>query len=128
MGIVRKTKSVKAVLSVFEEAKEALSAIQLIERFQHQMNKTTVYRVLKRLEDDGLLHSFIGKDGVRWYSLLSGEVPSDDSGSHTYSHFQCRDCGKTEYLTMSVSIPSVPNHKVDSAELSLMGQCEDCIS
>ena len=38
-----------------------ISAIELIDRLKEKLNKTTVYRVLEKLEDDGILHSFHGK-------------------------------------------------------------------
>jgi Fur family ferric uptake transcriptional regulator len=51
MGVVRKTKSVNNLLELFEQTKEALSAIDLVKRLESEMNKTTVYRILDRLVD-----------------------------------------------------------------------------
>ena len=68
MGIIRKTKSVKLLIDEFEKHSSAISVITLIERLGSQMNKTTVYRVLDKLEDDGFLHSFLGKNGNKWYA------------------------------------------------------------
>lgn len=62
MGIVRKTKGVNLVLQIFEDKKEAKSVVNLIELLKDKMNKTTVYRILDRLELDGTIHSFNGKD------------------------------------------------------------------
>lgn len=126
MGIIRKTKSVKAILHQFEQTSDAISVVDLVERVRQDMNKTTVYRILERLEDDGSLHSFIGKDGLRWYAKCRGCSSEEHVDSHP--HFQCRDCGKTECLTLDVSIPSLPGHKIDSASLLLIGQCEKCLS
>ena len=69
MGIIRKTKSVKAVINEFDRTAFALSTLKLVESLQSQMNKSTVYRILERLVDDGILHSFTGKDGLSWYAL-----------------------------------------------------------
>ncbi|MGK0363518.1 MAG: Fur family ferric uptake transcriptional regulator [Saprospiraceae bacterium] len=126
MGIIRKTQSVKTLLKEFEQSKKALSAIELVERFNGQMNKTTVYRILERLEDDGSLHSFTGKDGLKWYALCHGCTQSHHVDKHP--HFQCRDCGKTECLSLDIAVPSIPNYKVEIAELLLIGQCENCLS
>jgi Fur family ferric uptake transcriptional regulator len=38
------------------QANKALSAIDLVERLKSEMNKTTVYRILERLEDKGMIH------------------------------------------------------------------------
>ena len=126
MGITRKTKSVKTLLKVFEQTNNAISVVELVERLRREMNKTTVYRILERLEDEGMLHSFTGKDGLKWYAECKECSPSRHLDSHP--HFQCRDCGKTECININISIPSVSNYKIDSAELLLIGQCEDCLS
>ncbi len=126
MGIIRKTKSVESLLHIFEQSNDAVSVKELVERLRNEMNKTTVYRILERLVDEGTLHPFIGKDGLKWYAMCKGCSSYHHLDSHP--HFQCRVCGKTECLNMDVSIPSVPNHKVDSAELLITGQCEDCLS
>lgn len=128
MGIIRRTKSVKALLNEFVQTKMALSTMELVERFHHQMNKSTVYRILERLEDDGILHSFTGKDGLTWYALCNNNGCSHQQHRDTHPHFQCRDCGKTECLPISIPIPEVAEHRVDSVSLLLIGKCADCIS
>lgn len=128
MGIIRKTKSVKALLNEFVQNKTALSTRELIERLHHQMNKSTVYRILERLEDDGILHSFTGKDGLTWHALCNNNGCSHLHHMDTHPHFQCRDCGKTECLSISIPIPEVTEHHVDSVSLLLVGRCADCIS
>ena len=126
MGISRKTKSVEAVLKIFEDNNNALSVVELVEKLAGEMNKTTVYRILQRVEDDGILHSFTGKDGLRWFARCQECTPSSHSDAHP--HFQCRDCGKTECIVAHVPLPAIPNYKVDSVNLLLIGQCADCLA
>jgi len=125
MGIIRKTKSVVTVLDLFEKSDDALSVVGLVERLKEEMNKTTVYRILERLEDEAILHSFAGKDGLTWYAKCNGCSSSNHLDSHP--HFQCRECGKSECLSIDVQLPVISNHKIDSAELLLLGQCADCM-
>jgi Fur family ferric uptake transcriptional regulator len=126
MGIIRKTQLVRILLKEFKQSKEALSVVELVDRLNGQMNKTTVYRILDRLEDSGSLHSFIGNDGLKWYALCYGCTQLHHADKHP--HFQCRDCGKTECLSLDIVVPTIPNYKVEFAELLLIGQCEDCLS
>lgn len=65
MGVIRRTKSVNSLLELFAKSNEALSAIDLVELLKSEMNKTTVYRILERLKDEGLIHAFKGKDGLQ---------------------------------------------------------------
>ena len=126
MGVIRKTKSVQTLLKAFEQTDNAISATELVEQLSHEMNKTTVYRILDRLESDGTLHSFIGKNGSKWYAKCLPKSSSNQVDTHP--HFQCRDCGKTFCLPIDIAIPPVPNCKIDSAEILLIGQCNDCLS
>ena len=124
MGIMRQTKSVKIMLNEFEKEPKALSTVDLIKRLSQDHNKTTIYRVLDRLEDDGVLHSFQGTDGVKFYAKCHGCSKSQHSDIHP--HFQCVSCGKMDCLDVRVSLPKVPNRRVLSSELLLQGHCEQC--
>lgn len=121
---MRQTKSVKRILNEFEKEPKALSTVDLIKRLSQDHNKTTIYRVLDRLEDDGVLHSFQGIDGVKFYAKCHGCSKSQHSDIHP--HFQCVSCGKMDCLDVRVSIPKVPNRRVLSSELLLQGHCEQC--
>jgi len=126
MGILRKTKSVETILKIFEESNIALSVVDLVGKLGGKMNKTTVYRILQRLEDHGNLHSFLGKDGLKWFAKCKGCTSSHHKDAHP--HFQCLGCGKTECLSVDISLPAILNHRVDSINLLMIGQCEQCLS
>lgn len=126
MGVVRKTKSLKSILGVFENSEQAFSSIELIEKFKNSMNKTTVYRILERLEDDGILHSFKGEGGLQWYAKCKGCTSEEHSDVHP--HFQCRECGKTKCIDADIQIPKVSNHSIEKAEFLLVGTCEGCLN
>ena len=59
MGIIRKTQAADVLLDEFKKDSNAISAIELIKRLANKVNKTTVYRLLDKLEDDGVLHYFL---------------------------------------------------------------------
>ncbi|WP_040282239.1 Fur family transcriptional regulator [Psychroserpens damuponensis] len=126
MGIKRKTKSVTTVLNIFEASHDAKSVVSLITLVKNEMNKTTVYRILDRLEQDGLIHSFNGKDGLKWYAKCNGCTSHKHFDTHP--HFQCTKCDKVECLTVDISIPNIKNHNIETADILLMGQCEACCS
>lgn len=126
MAPARRTKLVKALLNEFCDSSAAISVTDLLERLNSLMNKTSVYRILERLEGDGTLHSFVGKDGLRWYAMSKPCSASDHI--HSHPHFQCKECGRTECLELDLPIPAISNHKIESAELLLVGKCEKCCS
>ncbi|RPD90726.1 transcriptional regulator [Aureibaculum marinum] len=124
MGIVRKTKGVTTILKFFNQKGEATSVVHLIDLLKDKMNKTTVYRILDRLEHDGIIHSFNGKDGLKWYAKSIG--CSADQHLDEHPHFQCTKCDKVECLPVEVKIPTIKNHKIDSTNILLLGKCEAC--
>lgn len=126
MGTLRKTKSVKIILEKFDQTDSALSVVDLVEGLKKEMNKTTVYRILERLKENGKLHSFIGKDGRKWYAKSHECSPGKHIDAHP--HFQCKQCGKVECLAFDVIIPSLPEYRIDSAKFLLIGECKDCLS
>tara|TARA_B110000444_G_scaffold115070_1_gene108428 strand:+ start:698 stop:1084 length:387 start_codon:yes stop_codon:yes gene_type:complete len=125
MGIVRKTKSPELLLHEFKTGTTAISTIELIKRLNLKLNKTTIYRVLENLEDDGILHSFIAQDGIKWYAMCRNCTKSKHADRHP--HFECVDCGKIDCLKLEVKIPEIPNREISSSQILIQGRCEECI-
>ena len=127
MSISRKTKPVKLILDTFNNSDNAISVVDLVSIFKNKMNKTTVYRILNRLEESNILHSFIDKDGLKRYAKGSqNEKTINDAQSH--SHFICDDCGISSCLPVQIQMPSITNYKINSSEHLFSGQCGDCSS
>ena len=126
MGIVRKTKSVNLLLHAFQQSESALSVVHLVENMKDHMNKTTVYRILDRLEQEGMIYCFYCKDGLKWYATCS-QYDSDAHASH-HPHLQCKDCGAVERVPVEIPIPNIPNIQIDSAEIMFIGTCSKCSS
>ena len=124
MSIIRKTKAVKTLLSLFESNPKAILAVDLIEQLKDEMNKTTVYRALERLEGEGILHSFVGKNGLKWYAKCNGCSSSNHNDVHP--HFQCKECDKVTCLTVDINIPKIKDYEVENATVFLTGTCKDC--
>ena len=126
MGIIRKTESVEILLKEFQNTETALSTIELIKRLGKRINKTTVYRVLSKLEEDGILHSFLGFDGVKWFARCKTHTQVRNSDIHP--HFQCISCGKTECLDIKVDIPKLVNREVLLSQFIIKGKCDLCVA
>ena len=127
MGISRKTKTVKLLLNLFDQENKALSVVDLVSIFNEEMNKTTVYRILNRLEESGILHSFTDRNGLKRYAK-GNQKPGSVKDSNIHSHFLCNDCGISSCLPLEIPIPSLPNTRIDSSDHLLTGQCENCHS
>ena len=127
MAVSRKTKTVKLILELFENTNNAISVVDLVSIFKEKMNKTTVYRILNRLEESGILHSFTDRDGLKRYAK-GNQKPSLLKDGNLHSHFLCNDCGISSCLQLEIPIPSLPNTRIDSSDHLFTGQCENCQS
>ena len=124
MGIIRNTKSVKILLDEFNND-DAISVIELISRLNTKLNKTTIYRVLDKLEDDGVLHSFLGNKGIKWYAKCNGCSVSAHADVHP--HFQCLNCGRMDCLQESIVMPKISNREIMHSHILIQGTCELCL-
>lgn len=125
MGVLRKTRSVKELLQQFDSTDRALSVVYLVAQLRESMNKTTVYRILERLEDSGELHSFNDSSGLMWYAKCQPTC-SEHEHHDIHPHFQCKNCGKVECLEVEINVPNISTHKIESASVLLTGHCEAC--
>tara|TARA_Y100000996_G_scaffold254178_1_gene199952 strand:- start:69 stop:443 length:375 start_codon:yes stop_codon:yes gene_type:complete len=124
MNIERKTKSVELLLNTFKDLK-AVSIIDLVQKFKNDMNKTTVYRILDRLEKSNILHSFLDNQGLKRYAKNNTEK-TQSTGHHP--HFLCEECGVSSCVSIEMKIPVLPNCKIKDSEQLLIGQCKKCLA
>ena len=126
MGVLRKTKHLEQVLQAFRQSSDALSAGMLLDAVANEINKSTVYRMLQKLEDDGVIHSFLTMDQIRFYALCKG----CSSGRHvdTHAHFQCTSCKRVSCVSEEIVLPTPGRARITSAQVLLTGQCESCLS
>jgi len=127
MSLTRKTKSLKSVIDLFNSTDNALSASELIAKFKDKMDKTTVYRILDRLIQSEILHSFTDNQGVKRY-IKSKNDNLSETISNKHPHFLCLHCGISSCLTVEIKIPKIPEYKIKSSEHLLIGECKTCLS
>ena len=126
MSKYKNTKSVKLIINAFKN-QNALTVVELINRFKANMNKTTVYRILERLEESKILHSFLDQNGLKRYAKNDKKNDSSNINSK-HSHFLCEDCGVSVCMPLEVKMPKTPNYTVKNSEHLLIGNCNNCSS
>ncbi|HMF78242.1 MAG TPA: transcriptional repressor [Bryobacteraceae bacterium] len=119
----RSTRQKSAIRSAFERTGRPLSAQQVLELAQKEVDGVgiaTVYRNIKALLEEG------------WLSLveLPGSAPVyERAGKRHHHHFQCDHCHRV--FELEGCLPSVnklagPKFQVRSHEIVLYGLCGDC--
>jgi Fe2+ or Zn2+ uptake regulation protein len=125
----RKTEVSRCVILELEKAASPLSAGEILRRLEsHNLspNKTTVYRILKKLSEKKAVSEIAVRHGAVYYELTK----------HSHHHFICTACGDVsclqatlgEHLNRTVT-DLLPSNKfeVESHEFNIYGRCEPCV-
>ena len=126
MGIIRKTKHFQKVLAEFSKSPTAISANSLVSRYESTMNKSTIYRILYKLEDDKIIHSFVGLNGLKWYAKCSHCSFKNHNDNHP--HFQCEECNEVRCISNFTNQPELIGSQFHVKNILLSGLCSRCFS
>ncbi len=124
MKTTYQTKARKLILKLLSEnADERLSIEDIMLRMGDAApGKSTIYRQMKLLCDEGLTHRFLTEDGVASYQLSGKSCCSE------HLHLKCLDCGLLLHLderTQSELCRST-GFVIDDDISMLYGKCARC--
>jgi Fur family ferric uptake transcriptional regulator len=130
---VYKTEQKKLLIDFLKQHSEECFTIEEIAKEMSEKNETavpglsTIYRLMPRLVDEGLVKRFSGDSKRRFlYQIVAGE----HCGMHL--HMKCTECGKLLHMNDDISdtllkeIFKASNFSVDSGKTVLFGKCDDC--
>ena len=122
MKRLNNTKAKQAVLQCFEQTHFALALSELTEVLEKKMNRTTLYRILDKLEEFEVIHSFQATNGKKYFARSCRNKGEDQS----HLHFECSVCGRIKCIITPINIPPVPNYKIESSRILIVGKCDLC--
>ena len=124
---LRRTPVRLGVLDALAQARQPLSAQQILEHLPHGTDNVTLYRTLNTLTQKKLLHRVRGDDRVWRYGV------GDRASHHEHAHFVCDECGTVQCLDDSPVPDSTtkksglgPGYRVEYSEVLVHGTCPDC--
>ena len=117
----------RKVISFMEERKHAVSHAELEGAFNGDADRVTLYRALNTLEEKGIVHKVLGRDGIARYALCQ-----DDCTVHRHDdqhlHFHCNTCKNVFCLAVDdypeVNLPA--GFMLSKIQLSAEGICDIC--
>ena len=122
---LRNSEGRRRVVELLERQDCALTALE-IDRKLRNVGRATVYRALERLEGLGLIQKLeLGGDAAGYERV--------DPGGHHHHHIVCQNCGKViafedERLEGAiVALGKRPDFNVASHEVTLRGECAECV-
>ncbi len=102
----------------------ALSHSEIHKYLEGLCDRVTIYRVLDRLLEEGVIHKIVDVDGVIKYA---GCHSCSTEHSHNHIHFSCQKCMSVtclENVEPSFKLPK--NYKVSEMNFTLSGLCPQC--
>lgn len=109
-----------AVYNILKKNKEPLSAQQIWQKLNKKNNLVSIYRILERLNEAGLIYLDIindqNKRPEKVYYLAT---------SH-HHHFVCQNCSKIFCLPCPIKIKLPKNFKLNTHQLQVTGWCPKC--
>ncbi len=119
----RNTKSKEKVLQFFKNEKIALSH-EMIQSKLKSIDRATIYRILNRFHEDGIVHKVIGADGKGYFALTT--TCGKDNHHHRHLHFQCKRCQKVECLKDEVMFSVPKGYQFQDFQGLVTGICNTC--
>jgi len=120
----RNTSTKKVVLDLLTETGKAMSRDSIEQKITSSINRATIYRVLNRFCEDGVLHRIVAEDGKQYFAVC---VECDDKKQPLHHfHFRCTECQTIECLSAPVQYSVPKGYAVESANCVLSGTCNGC--
>ncbi len=124
---LRYTRQRAEVLSILDQKKEALTQADIEKDLPESFDRITLYRILRSLEANGILHKVLDDGGTTRYALC-GTTCTEKKHQHEHVHFKCTSCEKIQCLS-DTQIPDIrlPEGFVfGEAKLLVEGVCKSC--
>lgn len=122
---LRQTEARRRLIELILEQPGQFRAADLVDRAQPLgIGRATVFRLLERLVELGLLSRLHGPDGCRTYTLCEPEIH--------HHHLVCRTCGSVTPIETGAiesqirSLAQASGFAVDGHHLEVFGRCGGC--
>ncbi len=126
MKSIRNTSAKIEIQELIANSPIALSHSEIQSSIDGLCDRVTIYRVLERLTDEGLVHKIVNIDGVIKYASCHG---CTEKHSHNHIHFSCQKCKSVTCLEDVKPIFNLPQtYKVSEMNFTISGLCPECSS
>ncbi len=122
--IRRNTPAKEAVLNLLTHKAKAMSQDSIEKNINIDIDRATIYRVLNRFCEDGILHRIVAEDGKQYFAVC---IKCDEKKlTDHHFHFRCTKCETIECLPIEVQFSLDKGYSVESVNCILTGVCKDC--
>ncbi|MBQ8202877.1 MAG: transcriptional repressor [Clostridia bacterium] len=122
----QKTIIENAVRKMCQEHITVDSLVGTLNDMGEKVGRTTVYRCLERLADEGVVRKYVTAGESACYQYINGEKCQE------HFHLKCEDCGRLIHIecdkmeTLSMHISEHHGFCINKLKTVLYGLCEEC--
>lgn len=120
----RNTPAKEAVLDLLSVSGKAMSQDVIEKNVNVEADRATIYRILNRFCEDGILHRIVAEDGKQYFAVCI-KCEEKKLADHHF-HFRCKKCETIECLPVAVQFSLERGYSVESVNCILTGVCKDC--
>lgn len=123
---LRVTSTRKEILQLFMDAGKNALSNQDVEQKLVDIDRVTLYRILKSFEESGIIHEALDGSGKTKYALCHQDCSSEQHLDQ-HAHFHCKACESTTCI--DIELPKIkikPSFHLESSQLILSGLCDEC--
>ena len=124
---LKKTGPRNSVLEILSGREVATSQPDLEEIVGKEIDRVTLYRILKTFEEKGIIHKIIDLNGTANYAICDSDCTAHKHQDE-HLHFNCTVCHNL-YCLNDVHIPSIQfpqGFNVSAVSLMASGVCDKC--
>ncbi len=121
MKSARTTTAKTEIQDLIFSSSVALSHSEIQKSLEGLCDRVTIYRVLERLMEEGVIHKIVNVDGIVKYA---GCHSCSEKHTHNHIHFSCQKCKSVTCLeNVEPSYKMPKNYKVSEMNFTLSGLC-----
>lgn len=121
------TKQKNLILNTIKNEKHEFTIKDIHSKIGDKTGLTTIYRLVDKLVDDGILNKSIGKDNVTYYQYF------EKCNHDNHFYLKCEHCGKMLHVDCEC-IEDLSNHikkehgfNASKERIIINGVCKQCI-
>lgn len=122
----RNTESKEAVLAILMESSKAMSQDAIERKIEGSVDRATIYRILNRFCEDGIVHKVVADDGKRYFAICL-KCDNKVKLPNNHFHFRCTNCETIQCLPAMVDYSIPDGYSVNRVNCVLIGVCNDCL-
>ncbi|HEX4888681.1 MAG TPA: transcriptional repressor [Luteibaculaceae bacterium] len=125
MKKTRNTKAKQVILDLITDSNSALTANEIQHSELVACDRVTTYRILDRLQEEGLIHRVVTHDSIVRFARCRTCV--DETHHHQHVHFNCQSCQAVlclENTSPTIQLPA--QFTLTEVHITVSGICDRC--